>query len=82
MLKVRKLLDLITPRFESEYVPHKQVSIDEAMIPFKGHLGFKEYMKDKPTKMGDKGDATNGYVYRLQVYTGKKLEDANTSVGL
>ena len=35
--------------------------------------------------MGDKGtlcDATNGYVYRLQVYTGKKLEDASTTVGL
>ena len=86
LFKVRKLLDLITPKFESEYVPHKQVSVDEAMIPFKGRLGFKQYMKDKPTKWGIKVftlcDATNGYVYRLQVYTGKNLENSTTSVGL
>ena len=24
--------------------------IDEAMIPFKGQLGFKQYIKNKPTK--------------------------------
>ena len=28
--------------------------IDEAMIPYKGHRGFKQYMKDKPTKWGMK----------------------------
>ena len=35
-------------------------------------------MKNKPTKWGIKvfvlSDATNGYIYRLQIYTGKKLE--------
>ena len=43
--------------------------VDEVMIPFKGRLGFKQYMKDKTTKWGTKAftlsDATNGYVYRL-----------------
>ena len=56
------------------------------MIPFKGRLGFKQYMKDKPTKWGIKAftlsDATNGYVYRLQVYTGKNLESGSADVGL
>ena len=84
--KVRKLLHLVTPRFESEYVLHKEITIDEAMIPFKGRLGFKQYMKDKPTKWGIKVftlcDARNGYVYRLQVYTGKKLEETGVSAGL
>ena len=86
LFKVRKLLHIVTPKFESEYVPHKQVSVDEAMIPVKGRLGFKQYMKDKPTKWGIKVftlcDATNGYVYQLQVYTGKNLENSSTSVGL
>ena len=86
LFKVRKLLDLIIPRFESEYIPHKQGSIDKAMIPFKGRLGFTQYMKDKPTKWGIKVftlcNATNGYVYRLQVYNRKKLEDASTTAGL
>ena len=42
---------------------HQQCSVDEAMIPFKGRLAFKQYMKDKPTKWGIKvfvlADATN-----------------------
>ena len=82
LFKVRRLLDLVTPKFESEYIPHKQVSVDEAMIPFKGRLSFKQYMKDKPTKWGTKVftlcDATNGYVHCLQIYTGRNLESSNT----
>ena len=66
LFKVRKFLDLIVPLFESEYNTQENVSIDEAMIPFKGRLRFKQYMKDKPTKWGIKvfvlADATNGYV--------------------
>ena len=38
--------------------------MDEAMIPFKGRLSIKQYMKDKPTKWGIKvfvlADARNG----------------------
>ena len=86
MFKVRKLLDLITPKFEQEYIPHTQVTIDEAIIPFKGRLSFKQYMKDKPVKWGIKvfvlSDAHNGYVYRLQVYTGKNLDSSVSDVGL
>ena len=50
------------------------------LIPFKGRLGYKQYqyMKNKCTKWGVKvfvlSDATNGYVYRLQIYTGKQLD--------
>lgn len=86
LFKVRRLLDLVTPKFEYEYVPHKEVTVDEAMIPFKGRLSFKQYMKDKPTKWGIKVftlcDATNCYVQRLQIYTGRNLERNNTAVGL
>ena len=46
LYKVRKLLDIIVPIF---LTTHQEVSIDEA-IPFQGRLGFKQYMKDKPTK--------------------------------
>ena len=62
------------------------MSIDEAMIPLKGRLGFKQYMKDKPTKWGIKvfvvSDATNGYVHRLQIYTGKNSDLSSSDLGL
>ncbi len=86
LYKVRKLLDLLSPRFLSEYNPHEELSIDEAMIPFKGRLSIKQYMKDKPTKWGIKvfvlADARNGYTVRLQVYTGKNSQLANSDSGL
>ena len=86
MFKVRGLLDLLIPKFESEYHVHQECTIDEAMIPFKGRLAFKLYMKAKPTKWGIKvfvlADATNGYIRTFQIYTGKSLEDGNSSVGL
>ena len=55
------------------------------MIPFKGCLTFKQYMKIKLIKWGTKvfilSDATNGYVYRLQIPPGKNFELANVDVG-
>ena len=57
------------------YDPGKEVSIDEAMIPFKGRSSLKQYMPLKPVKRGIKvwarADASNGYVSAFQVYTGK-----------
>ena len=65
---------------------HQSCAIDEAMIPFKGRLIFKQYMKDKPTKWGITvfvlADSPTGYVKRLQVYTGKGLDNSGTDVEL
>lgn len=48
------MLDTIRSAFTTEYTPHKQVTVEEAMVPFKGRLSFKQYMKDKPVKFGIK----------------------------
>ena len=87
LFKVRALLDLLTPSFKRNYQPHKEISVDEAMIPFKGRLAFIQYMKAKPVKWGIKvfvlADAHNGYTYRLQIYTGKQVDEtASASLGL
>ena len=86
LFKVRNLVDLLSPSFLSQYNTHEQLSVDEAMIPFKGRLGFKQYMKDKPTKWGIKvfvlSDAVNGYVCRIQIYTGKVVDLVKQDIGL
>ena len=55
-------------------MPHEHVTVDEAMVPFKGRLGFKQFMKDKPVKSGINlwvwADAVAAYCYNLEVYTG------------
>jgi len=57
------------------------ITIDGAMISFKGCLSFKQYMKDKPTKCFVLSDASNGYVYRFQICVGKSM-DHSVEIGL
>ena len=72
--KVDPVIDHLKEKFKSVYYPHCDVSIDEAMIPFKGRSSMKQYLPMKPVKRGFKvwaiADARNGYMYYLNVYTG------------
>ena len=82
--KVRPFIDHMSERFDSLYRPHKEVSVDEAMIKFQGRSTLKQYMPKKPIKRGIKvwvlTDATNGFFTKFDVYTGKK--DDRTDAGL
>lgn len=53
------------------------LAVDEMMIPFKGHLWLKTYMKNKPKKWGIKVFALagpTGYVHRFSI-PGDNLPD-------
>ena len=82
--KIRPVIQMVNNELLTVYHPHKEVSIDEAMIPFKGCSSMKQYMPKKPVKRGFKiwmrADATNGYISEFYVYTGK--EGGNTEVNL
>ena len=83
--KVRPVIDRLTEAFRSVYCPPKNVSVDEAMIPFKGRSTLKQYMPLKPVKRGIKvwamSDAKNGYVSEFEVYTGKKANTVEKNLG-
>ena len=74
--KIRPVMERLREVFRTVYYPHKNVSVDEAMILFKGRSTLKQYMPQKPTKRGIKvwamSDAINGYVSEFDVYTGRK----------
>ena len=48
--KVQPILDYVNQRFNSVHV-HRDVSVDETMIPFKGRSSMKRYMP-MPSKCG------------------------------
>ena len=52
--KIRPLLTMMSTRFRQLYWPHHNVSIDEAMVAFKGRISIRQYMPIKPTKYGIK----------------------------
>lgn len=83
--KVRRIIELITSRFMDTYDSHKESSIDQAMVAFKGRDSMKQYMPKKLTKRGFKiwmrADGIDGYVSDLSVYTGKVGDRAKKDLG-
>lgn len=71
--KIRVFVDLLTTRFQENYQLSRELSIDESMVPFRGRLSLKQYMKDKPIKWGIKcwmmAEAATGYVLKSVPYT-------------
>jgi hypothetical protein len=54
LFKVREFLSNLSINFAEHAVIEEVCSVDEQMIPFKGQLGIKVYMKAKPKKWGVK----------------------------
>ena len=83
--KIRPIITAISERFAAIYEPGKNISIDEAMIPFKGRSTMKQYLPLKPIKRGFKvwmrAEAENGYVSAFDVYTGKKGQAVEHGLG-
>ena len=76
LYKLRPFADPLIANFRAAYTLGREVSVDEAMIGFKGRLWFVQYMPNKPTKLGMKAfvlaDSATGYTYNWRLYTGTK----------
>ena len=61
---VRSVFDAVSHTCFNNYVAHKENSINEAMVKFRGTLAFRQYLPAKPTKYGIQGwvsaDSTDG----------------------
>jgi hypothetical protein len=75
LFKIRPLLTYFSNIFGSVFSPHRQLSIDESMIAFKGRSTLKQYMPLKPIKRGFKVwvicCAVTGYMVNFDIYEGK-----------
>ena len=80
------MLDMLQQSFRNAHNPGLQISVDEAMVRFKGRSSLKQYMPKKPIKRGFKiwccSDASSGYLQEFQIYTGKEPALQNSEVGL
>ncbi|XP_042610676.1 piggyBac transposable element-derived protein 3-like, partial [Cyprinus carpio] len=73
LFKVRPVLEKVHANC-LKVEPEENHSIDEQMIPFKGKIGMKQYIKNKRHKWGIKvftRAGVTGLVYDFEVYTGK-----------
>ncbi|XP_072376186.1 microtubule-associated serine/threonine-protein kinase 2-like, partial [Diabrotica undecimpunctata] len=74
--KVRPLFNTIRKRCR-QLEPEEVYSIDEQMVPFKGAVNIKQYIKNKPTRWGIKLFllcGISGTIYDFIVYQGANTE--------
>ena len=76
--KIQSFINLHIPRFQQHLNPSKELSIDEAMIAFRGRVGFRQYIRGKPQPWGIKAyvlsESRTGYMYNVTIYYGKETE--------
>ncbi|GFX43933.1 piggyBac transposable element-derived protein 2 [Trichonephila clavipes] len=78
--KIQKLITEMNRNFRNgEFL----TSIDKMMIRYYGHHYFKQYIKGKPIRFGYKMWAlcgNNGYCYNFDLYCGKEVVEAASTV--
>ena len=81
LFKIQPLLDFFLERFQTIYKPNQQLSLDEAMIPWRGRLRIRTYNPGKLIKYGllvrMVTESTSGYILNFKIYAGegKKLQE-------
>ncbi|XP_023225339.1 piggyBac transposable element-derived protein 4-like [Centruroides sculpturatus] len=72
--KINSLKDMLEELYQYYNIPGEYLCIDETIVPFRGQLSFRQYMRRKRHKYGVKlykiADTT-GYTYSIQIYKGK-----------
>ena len=86
LFKIWPVYEYFVQKFRSVYSPKQELSLDEAMIPWWGHLKFRTYNPGKITKYGVLVrmvcEAVSSYICNMEIYWAerKKLEDTVLSV--
>jgi hypothetical protein len=72
--KVHWFVRQMQDNFSSFYMPSQALTVDEAMVGYKGRSEMKQYIKNKPTKWGYKiwCLASSNYLLAFHVYEGKR----------
>jgi len=74
LFKLRGVCNAIIERFQTVYIPGRELSIDESMVLWRGRLMFRQYIPGKRHKYGVKLYMLcepSGYVWNAHVYSGK-----------
>lgn len=72
--KIRDVYEMLLAQFRKITVPGKILVIDESMVPWRGRLQFRQYIKNKSHKYGVKLYklcTVDGFTFNMIVYTGK-----------
>lgn len=72
--KIQPLVDKLLHNFEKTYTPGPVLAVDESIVPFRGRLSFRQYLKQKAHPYGVKVFklcSNYGFTHNLQIYCGR-----------
>nr|XP_031848018.1 piggyBac transposable element-derived protein 4-like [Nomia melanderi] len=78
--KIQFIIDELNTNFQKYYDPPEVLCVDESLIPFRGRIVFRQYLKQKKHKYGIKIFKLycgHGYTHNCHVYTGKAIDKEN-----
>jgi hypothetical protein len=52
--KISPLINMLVEKFQNNVIPKEAVCIDETLVPFRGRLSFRQFIKNKRHKFGIK----------------------------
>ena len=82
--RIRPLLDHLLTKWQLHFNLRRACLVDESIIAYKGHTKIIQYMPNKPHKWGLKAwclaDSKTGYMYNLNMYTGKAKVAVNETM--
>ena len=81
--KVNPLFKMINESCRQNFIPERNVSIDESMVPYYGRHGCKQYIQNKPVKFGYKlWVAATPLGHAIQFYPyARKDDNYNKDIG-
>ncbi len=75
LAKIKRLQDMLLGNFMRNYIPEKDISVDESLLGWKGRLSWVQYIPTKRKRFGMKYyelcESDSGYMWNFLVYTGK-----------
>jgi len=75
LYKIRTILDIAVNNFRTNYIPDREISLDEGKLGWWGHLRFCVYNPGKITKDGilvrKVCESSTGYICNLHINDGK-----------
>ena len=81
LAKERFLINQLNNTMPEIYTPHKELSLDESMMLWRGRLVFRKYIKNKRHRYGVKFFelcTDDGLVLKIQIYSRTKFTDTES----
>lgn len=83
LYKIAPLINHIRKNFQNVITPSNNICVDETLVPFRGRLAFRQYIKNKRHKFGIKLFKLcieDGYTYDFKIYCGAEKTNTTNSV--